>query len=152
VIYTDTIKDLERYLSRARADFQLIRQDKPIHTVQDAAGYFPIENSAPTFILKNEDGLLACIVSIARGRLDFEEMKKQFGYSKLKMADRGAIEKLTGYKTGSIPLIGHHLPCIFDDRLLKFDYVYGGTGDEFVTLKIAPQDVKRLNNIVFCLV
>jgi len=148
----DTVKDLERYLSRAQADFELIEQEKPFYTVQDAAGYFPIEKSAPTFILQTEHGLLACIVSIARGRLNFEELKKQFGYSKLKMADRGAIEKQTGYKAGSIPLIGHHLPCIFDDHLLKFNYVYGGTGDEFVTLKIAPQDVKRLNNIVHCLV
>ncbi len=147
----DLIKTLERHLSEAQADFQLIRQNKPIHTVQDAAEFYPIIQSAPTFILQNENGLLACIASINRGRLDFKAMKKQFGYTDLKMADREIIEKQTGYRAGAIPLIGHDLPCIFDDLLLKFDYVYGGTGDEFVTLKINPLDVKRLNNIIRCL-
>lgn len=146
-----TVKDLAHYLSKTQANFQLIKQDKPIHTVQDAEGYYDVEKAAPTFILQTENGLLACIVSINRGRLDFEAMKKQFGYSKLKMADRGKIEKQTGYKAGAIPLIGHDLPCIFDDGLSKYDYIYGGTGDELVTLEIRPQDVKRLNNVIHCL-
>jgi Uncharacterized conserved protein len=147
-----TIKDLEQCLSEAHADFQLVKQDKPIHASQDAEGYYDVKKSAPTFILQNENELLACIVSINRGRLDFEAMKKQFGYSRLKMADRGKVEKQTGCKIGAIPLIGHDLPCIFDNSLLKYDYIFGGTGDELMTLKIKPQDVKRLNNIMHCLV
>ena len=147
----DTVKDLARYLSETQADFQLIEQDQPIRTVQDAGGYYGVEKAAPTLILQTENGLLACIVSINRGRLDFEAMKKRFGYSKLKMADRRKVEKQTGYQVGAIPLIGHHLPCIFDDCLLEYDYIYGGTGDECVTLKICPKDVKRLNNVIHCL-
>ncbi|MDF2804802.1 MAG: YbaK/prolyl-tRNA synthetase associated region [Anaerocolumna sp.] len=147
-----TVKDLEQYLSEVQADFQLIKQDRPIHAAQDAKGYYDIEKSAPTFILQNDNGLLACILSINRGRLDFEAMKRQFGYSKLKMADRRKVEQQIGYRVGAIPLIGHDLPCIFDDSLLKYDYIYGGTGDELVTLKIKPQDVKRLNNVINCFV
>ncbi len=139
-----TLKDLDQYLSEAHADFQMIKQDKPIHAAQDAKGYYDIEKAAPVFILENENGLLACIISISRGRLDFEAMKRQFCFSKLKMADRRKVEKQIGYNVGAIPLIGHALPCIFDDSLLKYDYIYGGTGDELVTLKIKPQDVKRL--------
>ena len=143
-----TVRDLEQYLSEAQANFHLIKQDKPIHAAQDAKRYYDIEKSAPTFILQNENGLLACIISINRGRLDFEAMKRQFCFSKLKMADRREVEKQIGYNVGAIPLIGHDLPCIFDDSLLKHDYIYGGTGDELVTLKIKPQDVKRLNNVI----
>ncbi len=143
-----TVRDLEQYLSEAQANFQLIKQDRPIHAAQDAKRYYDIEKSAPTFILQNENGLLACIISINRGRLDFEAMKRQFCFSKLKMADRRKVEKLIGYNVGAIPLIGHDLTCIFDDSLLKHDYIYGGTGDELVTLKIKPEDVKRLNNVI----
>ncbi len=75
-------------------------------------------------------------------------MKIQLGYSKLKMASADKIEKQTGYKVGSIPIIGTNLPCIFDNRLLEFDYIYGGTGDELITLKINPHDVKRLNSVI----
>ena len=65
--------------------------------------------------------------------------------------NRNKIEKITGYKVGSIPPIGHELPCIFDDKLLNFNYVYAGTGDELITLKINPNDIKRLNKVISCL-
>jgi prolyl-tRNA editing enzyme YbaK/EbsC (Cys-tRNA(Pro) deacylase) len=66
----------------------------------------------------------------------------------MKMADRERVLKVTGYKAGSIPLVGHGLDCIFDRRLLELPYICGGTGDELSTLKISPRDVVRLNNIV----
>lgn len=142
------VRDLERFLSEKHADFQLIRQNKPIYTVQDAEGYYDVKKAAPTFILQTEDGLLSCITSINRGKLDLETMKKQFGYSKLKMANKNKIENQTGYRIGTIPLIGLNLPCCFDKNLLKYDYIYGGTGDELVTLKIKPQNVEYLNNVI----
>ncbi|MNN70372.1 YbaK / prolyl-tRNA synthetases associated domain protein [compost metagenome] len=64
------------------------------------------------------------------------------------MAEKSLVQELTGYPAGAIPLIGHRLPCIFDHRLLAFDYVYGGSGDELHTLKIAPNDVIRLNDVI----
>ncbi len=147
-----TIEEIKALLISAQADFQLIEQDAPILSTADAEKYYDIGKAAPTFILQNEDGLLACIVSSGHGRLDLENMKKQFGYSKLKIADRKKVEEQTGYKVGTIPLIGHGLPCIFDDKLLRFDTIFGGTGNEFVTLKISPKDVKRLNRVIAILV
>ncbi|CQR55501.1 hypothetical protein [Paenibacillus riograndensis] len=35
-----------------------------------------------------------------------------------------------------------------DNRLLSMDYIYGGSGDELHTLKIAPAEVVRLNRIL----
>lgn len=67
------------------------------------------------------------------------------------MAGKEKVQRSTGYAVGAIPLIGLRLPCIFDERLLTYDYVYGGTGDERVTLKIVPYDVKRLNPVVHVL-
>ena len=146
------IGEIKALLISAQADFQLIEQDAPILSTIDAEKYYDIRKAAPTFILKNENGFLAFIVSWGYGRLDLENMKKQFGFSKLKIAYRKKVEEQTGYKVGTIPLIGHGLPCIFDDKLLRFDYIFGGTGNEFVTLKISPEDVKRLNRIIATLI
>ena len=114
----------------------------------DAEGYYPVEKSAPTFVLQTENGLIGCITSIQNGRLDFEKMKLQFGYSKLKMADRKKIQSQTGYSVGSIPLVGLGLPCLFDKKLLEHDFVYGGTGNELLTLKIAPTELLKANEII----
>ena len=143
-----TVKEIEVFLRENNADFELLQQDKPILSAADAAAYYPVEKAAPTFVLQTEDGLIGCFVSANSGRLDFEALKQKFGYAKLKMADKKRIESLTGYEVGSIPLIGLELPCLFDNTLLKYDYIYGGAGNELVTLKIAPQDVMRLNKVI----
>ena len=143
-----TVKELEAFLRDNNADFELLKQDKPILSAADAAAYYPVEKAAPTFVLQTEDGLIGCLVSVNSGRLDFETLKQKFGYTKLKMADKKKIESQTGYEVGAIPLIGLGLPCLFDNALLAYDYIYGGAGDELVTLKIAPQDVMRLNKII----
>ena len=121
---------------------------KPILSATDAEGIYPVEKSAPTFVLHSEQGLIGCIVSMQNGRLDFERLKAQFGFEKLKMADRKKIEKETGYSVGSVPLVALGLPIIFDKKLLYHDFVYGGTGNELLTLKIKPEDLIRVNEII----
>ena len=143
-----TLKEMEAFLCESKADFALLGQDKPILSAADAAGYYPGEQAAPTFVLQTENGLIGCVASVSSGRLDLAALKQKFGYAKLKMADKKKISSQTGYEVGAIPLIGLGLPCIFDNALLQYDYIYGGTGDELVTLKITPQDVMRLNTII----
>lgn len=142
------VKEIEMFLRENNADFELLKQNKPILSAADAAEYYPVEKAAPTFVLQTENGLIGCIVSVNSGKLDFEFLKQKFGYTKLKMADKKKIESQTGYEVGAIPLIGLELPCLFDNTLLKYNHIYGGTGDELITLKIAPQDVMRLNRII----
>lgn len=143
-----TVQELQTYLEQNDCDFEIIAHEAPILSAQDAANYFDVEKAAPTLILQTEEGLIALIVSSRRGRLDFKALKQELGFAKMKMADPSTVMEATGYQAGAVPLIGHQLPCIFDNRLLSFDYVFGGTGDERQTLKIAPSDVSRLNKIV----
>lgn len=143
-----SLQELEAFLTNEGADFQLIGQERPIRSTDDGKSYYDMEKAAPTFVLQTENGLIACIVSGNRGRLDFEAMKQKLGFSKLKLADKKKIQRQTGYRVGAIPLIGLGLDCVFDDTLLAYDFIYGGTGDELVTLKIKPEDVKRLNKVI----
>lgn len=142
------IKEIENLLTSGNIQYEVIQQDKPILSALDTEGYYPIEKSAPTFVLQTENGLIGCIVSSQNGRLDFDKLKQVFGFSKLKMADRKKIKSQTGYDVGAIPLVGLHLPCIFDKKLLKHDFVYGGTGNELFTLKIAPLELLKANEII----
>lgn len=144
-----TILELEQYLNREGADFEIIRQQAPIVSVQDAGRYFDTALAAPALVVQTEKGLMLLITGAKRGRLDFKKLCEAFGLSKMKLADRKKIERETGYRAGAIPLVGVKLPCIFDESLLENKYIFGGSGDELCTLKISPEDVKRLNEIVF---
>ena len=139
-----SMNELRAFLKRNNCDFEILAHEKPIVSTLDAARYFDMEKAAPTFIMETEQGLVAIIVSFKRRRMDFKAMKRALGFSKLKMADSGKVLEITG----AIPLIGHDLPCVFDDWLLAFDYIYGGTGDALHTLKIKPTDVASPNNVV----
>lgn len=137
------------YLENRDADFEIIKHDTPISTVQDAKQYSNIDFAAPVFVVQSEKGIMVLITSAKRGKLDFKKISMEIGISKLKLANREIAEKETGYKIGSMPLIGSNLPCIFDKSLLNFKYIYGGSGDALHTLKIKPNDVEHLNNVVF---
>ena len=143
-----TSTEIEEILTKANVNFELIRQDKPILTVEDAKEFYPIEKSAPTFILQSENGLVACITSFQNGRLDFAKLKELFGFIKLKMADKEKIKNELGYEVGTVPFFNLNIPCLFDNKLLKHDVVYGGTGDALLTLKIDPNDILKINNII----
>ena len=142
-----TINDLKAVLDAAECRYEIIQQDKSILSATDAEGIYPTEKAAPTFVLQTEYGLIGCIVSMQNSRLDFEKLKAQFGFKKMKMADKKKIEKETGYSVGAVPLVGLGLPLILDKKLLCHDFVYGGTGNEFLTLKVKPDDLAKVNEI-----
>ena len=142
-----TINELKAVLDAAECRYEIIQQDKPILSATDAEGIYPIEKAAPTFVLQTEYGLIGCIVSMQNGRLDFEKLKTQLGFVKMKMADKKKIEKETGYSVGAVPLVGLGLPLIFDKKLFCHNFVYGGTGNKFLTLKIKPKDLIKVNEI-----
>ncbi|MNN46975.1 YbaK / prolyl-tRNA synthetases associated domain protein [compost metagenome] len=58
------------------------------------------------------------------------------------------VEQITGCKIGSVSLINSAIPTIMDKQLYRFAHIYGGTGTPQSTLKISPEDVEKLNNVV----
>ena len=143
-----SIAELENHLRNNNSVFEIIAHNSPILSTSDATKYFDIKKAAPTFVMDTEQGLVALIVSSKRGKIDFKLIGQNLGFAKFKLADKEKTEKTIGYQVGAIPLVGHNLPCVFDNILLEHDYIYGGSGDELYTLKITPHDIVRLNNVI----
>ncbi|PXV59369.1 prolyl-tRNA editing enzyme YbaK/EbsC (Cys-tRNA(Pro) deacylase) [Dysgonomonas alginatilytica] len=143
-----TLIELSELLTKSECDYEIIQHDKPILKTEDADEYFDSSKAAPVFIVKTEKGFYAMILSNQYNRIDFKKLALDLGFSKIKLAEKSDVLKVTGYEVGSIPLIGHDLPCLFDKVLLAFDYIYGGTGNKFHTLKIKPQEIIKLSSDV----
>lgn len=142
------IKSLIELLRNQAIDFEIIEQNEPIVTLADAAKYFPIEKAVPSLVAQTEKGLVALFVSSSYGRINFSQLKDQFQFQKMKMADRKQIVTQTGYAAGAVPLVGLTIPCIMDKKLFQYDFVYGGTGDPMFTLKISPDSILSLNSVI----
>ena len=144
----DKVDYLKNILNENNVNYEIIKHDKPILATKDAKGYFDVSKSAPVIILLTEKGLVAYIKSITKGKINFSIIKEAISCNNVEMADKNIIFDKIGFTIGSIPLVGTSLSCIFDKKLLEFDYAYGGTGDPNYTLRIAPTDIIRLNNII----
>ena len=130
--------------------YELIYTPEPILSVKDGVRILAIEagQTAPTLILNSDSGFYAAIVSGARGKLDFKLLAKLLGCQRVELATKKDVQAAIGFTPGQVPLTGHGLPCILDQILLKYDFVYGGTGQGAVTLKIKPQALYAVNRVV----
>jgi prolyl-tRNA editing enzyme YbaK/EbsC (Cys-tRNA(Pro) deacylase) len=144
------MENLDELLKQHNCDYEWIHHPAAIHTVQDGADFFGIQpgQTAPTLILSSEKGFLAMILSGSRDHIDFDLLSQQLGFKIFGLAKRSEVKKATGFTTGAVAMVGHHLPCIFDTALLQYPYVYGGSGDEHCTLKIRPADLLKVNEIL----
>ena len=141
----DTIENLKKLLSKHNAEYELFYHNQPIRSVEDAKKYFAINQIAPTLIIKSDGSYYATIISGVKGRIDFSVLEKTLHCKKVKLADKIEVEKNTGFRTGSIPLVGLNLPYILDKSLLSQKFVCGGSGAEQYTLKISIEDLVKIN-------
>lgn len=144
------MNDLQEFLERCEYNYEIIHHEKPMLTRQDGSEYFGIElgQTAPSLILKTDKGFFALIASGIRNKLDFKKIADILGCKKAKLASPKEVQMITGFKVGSVPIVGLDLPCVLDNRLFDYDFVYGGTGLPTFTLKIEPQALNQLNQVV----
>jgi prolyl-tRNA editing enzyme YbaK/EbsC (Cys-tRNA(Pro) deacylase) len=137
-------------LQENEVQFEIMYHENPIRTAQEGAAYFGIEigQTAPTLILKYEKGYFAMIISGGRRRVNLEEVSEILGCNQLKLAKPKEIKQITGYTVGSVPLVGLSMPCILDRNIFRYPFIYGGTGEPTSTLKITPNALEKLNQVV----
>ena len=129
--------NITNLLASCPYDYELINHPHPIRTVTEGVKYFKIEagQTAPALILNADDIFYALIFSGSQKRLAFPTIASVLGCNQVTLAKPAEVEKITGFIIGSIPMIGHSIPCLLDNRLTNYSFVYGGTGNPLVTLK-----------------
>lgn len=144
------MEELQGILEKSKYTYEIIQHEKPILSRQDGSEYFGIEvgQTAPTMILKSDKGFLVLIASGSRNKVSFEKIADILGCSKVKLASPEEVQKVTGFQVGSVRMVGLDLPCVIDNRLFHYDYIYGGTGQSTFTLKIEPQALNELNPVI----
>lgn len=68
------------------------------------------------------------------------------GKKQIKLADPETVLRLTGYPAGGVPPFGHlqPLPTLLDRKVLAWEVIYGGGGDDHTLLRIAPGELARV--------
>ncbi|WP_233612306.1 aminoacyl-tRNA deacylase [Corallococcus sp. AB045] len=145
---------LERYLRDSQVAATLINPGSDMPTVPLAAAALGV---APAQIVKTivfegkKDASRACL-AIAPGdiRIATAKVAAALQLTQLKLASAQTVLRLTGYAVGGVPPVGHAtpLPVVIDSRVLPYDVVFGGGGDDQHMLRISPRDIQRLTGAV----
>lgn len=141
---------IETALNISSFEYQFIYHDKQIYSATDGAEFFHIDpgQTAPTLIVETDKGCFSIIFSGSRSRVDFKYIAKLLDVSKVQLAKKSRVFEITGFDPGNTPMVGLNLPVIFDKRLLQYTFIYGGSGLPNRTLKISPESLVKLNNVV----
>lgn len=144
-------RDLARFIAEYGIAAELVPMDVETSTVPAAAAALGVE---PGQIIKSLLFLVrdAPVLVIASGAaaVDRRPIAERFGVGKkqVKLADAETVLRLTGYPAGGVPPFGHAsraaLPTLLDRRVLAWDAVYGGGGDDHTLLRIAPGELARV--------
>jgi prolyl-tRNA editing enzyme YbaK/EbsC (Cys-tRNA(Pro) deacylase) len=136
---------LRAILDAAAARYEILAHGETLHSAEDgvARGMGPLEEMAPTFILKTETGFLAAIASGAT-RLSYRKLRRKLGLSNVSLASRESVFELTGSPVGTVSLVQTEVPTILDERLAALKQGYGGCGVPGHTLRIEVADLIRI--------
>lgn len=95
-------------------------------------------------------GLAVAMVPVA-GQLDLKAFARALGAKKVKMADAGDVERITGYVKGGVSVLGQKkkLPVIMDASAETQATVFASAGRRGLQMEVAPSDLKRLTGGVF---
>ena len=119
-----TIKEnnLFKFLKKNHVDFLLINNsiaiESSIHAV--TSNLCSIEETAPTFVLKNNDQYIWHISGAVR--LSFKKIKKFLEINNLSFATREEIIALFNVSPGYIPLINNGFSTIIDSTISELSF------------------------------
>ena len=140
----------EKALREKGFAYQLLPQTRPLRSAEDGAAYFGIAvgQTAPVLLVEADPSQrLLCLLAGDRGRLDLAQAASLLKVPKLTPVKYKRVYDITGFEPGNMPLFGLNFPCLFDEALLRYPLVYGGSGQENLTLAVDPRALLALHQI-----
>src|SRR6476646_7630079 len=74
------------------------------------------------------DGAPVMALVAGDNRLDERKLSAANGGGRVARADADAVRAATGFPIGGVPPLGHDLPIVIDEALLRFDEVWAAAG------------------------
>jgi prolyl-tRNA editing enzyme YbaK/EbsC (Cys-tRNA(Pro) deacylase) len=149
-----TTNPLPAYLASVGVEATLVRTEREVPTVDLAAAALGV---APAAIVKSivfehkQDATRVCLAIVSGdARVSRQKVSDAFGLRQLRLASPDTVLQVTGYRAGGVPPVCHlqPIPVALDRRVFEHRVVFGGGGDEWHMLRIAPHDIQRLTGAV----
>ncbi len=150
--------DIESYLKQSKIWHNFIEKAETVHTADaSAASGVDIKRLTKALILleKRTDAESVnqpqtCMLAIIPGdcKLSFSKLKAATNSKSVFLVKFENAEQYSGYPPGATPMIHHKEPMrtVLDEKLTKYETIYGGGGTRTKILELRTSDVIKLNN------
>ena len=143
--------ELEEYLKYEHVWHRFVDKPETIHTA-DAAMKAGIELNRVTksLILLNEDKNPILAIIPGDCKLSFFKVKEAIGAKKIRLVPFEEAEAYSGYLPGATPMVNHKvkMKVVLDEKMTKYESIYGGGGTRTKLLELKTADVIRLNDAI----
>jgi prolyl-tRNA editing enzyme YbaK/EbsC (Cys-tRNA(Pro) deacylase) len=81
------------------------------------------------------------VVCVASGehRIDLDKVAEALDCAEVRQAGADEVRAATGFAIGGVPPVGHDLPVIFDEALLRHERVWAAAGDPHSLFCVDPR-------------
>ena len=120
-----------------------VSRHQPVYTSEEAAAVrgVSLSSGAKALICKGEDQFVMFVVSADR-KLASRQVRRLYGWRKLRFANREELLTLTGLTPGSIPPFGSifGLPTFCDKKLSENTTINFNAGDQTISVSMRYMD------------
>ena len=115
---------------------------------QEAAEKLGIDQSRvfKTLVAKLDDRQLVVAVVPVSSQLSMKQLAKSASAKKAVMADKGEVQRVTGYVLGGVSPLGQkkRLPTFIDSSAQRFSSIFVSAGRRGLEIELNPQDLQLL--------
>jgi Cys-tRNA(Pro)/Cys-tRNA(Cys) deacylase len=141
--------NLKQFFIENKIWFRFIDKPETIHTA-DAAKVANVDLNKLTksLILISQEKELVLAIIPGNCRLEIPALEKILNIKKLNLVPFNQAEKYSGYLPGATPPVGHKrkMKVVIDEKLFKYETIFGGGGNRDKLVELKTQDVIKLNN------
>ena len=149
ILNNDSVKRVEKYLSKFDSKIKIIALDTTARTAKDAANTLQCELGAivKSLIFKVKNDFILCLVAGDK-RCSLNKLKKILNKKDVSMANAEEVKANTGFSIGGVSPIGHlkKINTLVDSSLSRFEYVYAAAGHPNCIFKISYFELIKLTN------
>ncbi len=133
----------ERVIKAVRAQGLEVRVqtlDASTRTVEDAASAVGCDGAqiAKSIVFIADGEPVVCVASGAH-RVDARKVCEALDCAEARPATADEVRAATGFAVGGVPPLGHGLPVVFDDSLLRHDRIWAAGGDGHTVFAVEPE-------------
>ena len=143
--------DLENYLKESKIWYRFVDKPETIHTADAAkkAG-IDLERVTKSLVLLDQDKNPILAIIPGNSKLSFSKTKAVANAKKIWLVPFEEAENYSGYLPGATPMVHHkvRMQIILDQKLTKYESIYGGGGVRTKLLELKTEDVISLNDAI----